>query len=90
MKYPVQVNLGFNSPADKAAVYADMARRMAGETVLCGKDTSALFTDPPVDTPTDAPATPEASPTDAPAGDSGVSTLGWFSVIAVAAVPMLL
>ncbi|CAJ1959076.1 unnamed protein product [Cylindrotheca closterium] len=100
MEYPVQVALGFNSPADKAAVYADMARRMAGEKILCGKDTSTLFTDPPVETPTDAPVTPEASPTVAPVtpeasptvapgGDSGVCTLGHVSAITVALISML-
>lgn len=66
MEYPVQVALGFKSPADKAAVYADMARRMAGETVLCGIDTSTLFTDAPVAPPTNATDAPVAAPTDAP------------------------
>jgi len=86
MEYPVQVALGFKSPADKAAVYADMARRMAGETVLCGIDTSTLFTDPPVAPPTNATDAPVAAPSeDAPDESSGVSTLGWFSAMLVLA-----
>jgi hypothetical protein len=36
MEYPVHVALGFTSPEAKAAVYSDMARRMAGEKILCG------------------------------------------------------
>lgn len=36
MEYPVMVALGFTSPEAKAAVYSDMARRMAGEKILCG------------------------------------------------------
>jgi hypothetical protein len=36
MEYPVMVALGFTSKEAKAAVYSDMARRMAGEKILCG------------------------------------------------------
>jgi hypothetical protein len=34
-EYPIFAALGFHSPEMKEAVYADMARRMAGEIVLC-------------------------------------------------------
>ena len=66
------VALGFNSAEDKAAVYSDMARRMAGETVLCGMDTSTLFTDAPVavpasDVPSEVPVVSDSgTPTEAP------------------------
>ena len=44
-EYPVIVALGFVSPEAKDAVYADMARRLAGEIVLCGVNSTT--TSPP-------------------------------------------
>ena len=45
LEYPVKVALGFASQEAKAAVYNEMARRMAGEKVLCGVVTSEEPTD---------------------------------------------
>ena len=36
LEYPIRVTLGYTSSEAKAAVYSDMARRMAGERTLCG------------------------------------------------------
>ena len=36
LEYPIMAALGFVSPEAKDAVYADMARRLAGEITLCG------------------------------------------------------
>lgn len=101
MEYPVMVALGFNSPEDKAAVYADMARRMAGQTVLCGIDTSTLFTDPPATDPTDAPtvpstdapvsptAAPDASPTKAPTSGATFPMIGLATFLVMTIGQML-
>ena len=56
-EYPVKVALGFTSPEAKAAVYSDMARRMAGEQVLCEVPTSS----------------PSAVPSKAPSADAPTS-----------------
>ena len=36
LEYPIRVALGYTSMEAKAAVYSDMARRMAGQRTLCG------------------------------------------------------
>jgi hypothetical protein len=48
MEYPIRIALGFYSQADKDAVFADMAKRLAGEITLCG-DSSGNSTSVPTE-----------------------------------------
>jgi len=78
VEYPVKVALGYTSPEAKAAVYSDMARRMAGQQVLCGAETPKLDADSGLEDPLE---------TDSSAGDeilpslSGLLALGIFSFL---------
>jgi hypothetical protein len=45
LEYPVKVALGYSSPEAKAAVYQEMARRMAGQQILCGVESGEAQTE---------------------------------------------
>ena len=60
MEVPVQIALGFHSQAGKDGVFADMARRLAGDIVLC-ESAASNATESPTGGPTSASTMAAAS-----------------------------
>lgn len=71
-EYPIVVALGFHSDEAKSAVYADMARRMAGEIVLCEAGSGIGNGTSPTTTPT--ATTPTTATTEAPSTTTTTTT----------------